>query len=223
MANSMESNTEQARFNMVEQQIRPAEVLDHRVLEVIASTPREAFVPDSYRDLAFSDINIPLPNGQLMMKPIMEARLLQALNIRPEDSILEIGTGSGYVTALLARLGKQVHSVEIDADIMITARKHLTAQDIDNVALLQGDAAHGWHQGSPFDVIAITGSLPVLPESFQQQLTIGGRMTVIVGQSPVMQVLLITRTSETEWNSKCLFETDFPALINAEKPSAFVF
>ncbi|NOX93175.1 MAG: protein-L-isoaspartate O-methyltransferase [Gammaproteobacteria bacterium] len=219
----MESNTEQARFNMIEQQIRPAEVLDQRVLEVISNTPREAFVPANYRDLAFSDINIPLPNGQMMMKPIMEGRLLQALNIQPEDSILEIGTGSGYFTALLARLGKQVHSIEIDADIMATAQERLATRGIDNVTLLQGDAAQGWDQDGPFDVIAITGSLPILPGSIQQQLTVGGRMVAIVGQSPVMQVFLITRVSETEWNSKCLFETDFPALVNAEQPSAFVF
>jgi len=223
MADRVESNTELARFNMIEQQIRPAEVLDPRVLEVVANTPREAFVPAGYRDLAFSDINIPLPNGQVMMKPIMEGRLLQALNIRPEDSILEIGTGSGYFTALLSRLGKQVHSVEIDVDIMAAARKRLATQGIDNVTLLQGDAAQGWDQDGPFDVIAITGSLPILPDSFQQQLTVDGRMVAIVGQSPVMQVLLTTRMTETEWNSKCLFETDFPALINARQPSAFVF
>lgn len=223
MADNMESTTEQARFNMIEQQIRPAEVLDQRVLEVIANTPREAFVPANYRDLAFSDINVPLPNGQVMMKPIMEGRLLQALNIQPEDAILEIGTGSGYFTALLAKLGKQVHSVEIDADIMATAQERLSAQGIDNVTLLQGDAAQGWDQGGPFDVIAITGSLPVLPESFQQQLTVGGRMAAIVGQSPVMQMLLITRVSETQWTTDALFETDFPALINAEQPPAFVF
>ncbi len=223
MADNMESTTEQARFNMIEQQIRPAEVLDQRVLEVIANTPREAFVPANYRDLAFSDINIPLPNGQMMMKPIMEGRLLQALDIQPEDSILEIGTGSGYFTALLAKLGKQVHSVEIDANIMATTQTRLTTQSIENVVLLQGDASRGWEQDGPFDVIAITGSLPILPENFQQQLTVGGRLVVIVGQSPAMQVLLITRVSETQWTTTALFETDFPALINAEQPSAFVF
>ena len=222
-ANTMTSNTEQARFNMVEQQIRPAEVLDQRVLEALTDTPREAFVSADYRGLAFSDINIPLPNEQVMMKPIMEGRLLQALDIQPDHAILEIGTGSGYFTALLAKLGGQVHSVEIDSGIMATAQEHLTAQDINNITLLQGDASHGWDQGGPFDIIAVTGSLPILPESFQQQLNVGGRMVAIVGQSPVMQVLLITRITKTEWSSKCLFETDFPALINAEQPSAFVF
>jgi len=219
----MISSTEQARFNMIEQQIRPAEVLDQRVLDVIANTPREAFVPADFRELAFSDINIPLPNGQVMMKPIMEGRLLQALDVQPEDTILEIGTGSGYFTALLAKLGAQVQSVEIDDTLMAMAQGHLAAQGITNVNLVQGDAAHGWDQGGPFDVIAITGSLPILPESFQQQLKIGGRMVAIVGQSPVMQVLLITRIAETEWATECLFETDFPALINAEQPPAFVF
>jgi len=223
MADSMKSTIEQARFNMVEQQIRPAEVLDQRVLEVVANTPREAFVPANYRDLAFSDINIPLHNGQMMMKPIMEGRLLQALDIQPGDSVLEIGTGSGYFTALLAKLGKQVHSVEIDADIMTTAQAHFASQNINNVTLLQGDAAQGWDQDGPFDVIAITGSLPILPESFQQQLTVGGRMVAIVGQPPVMQVLLITRITETQWTTDALFETDFPALTNADQPSAFVF
>ncbi len=223
MADNMESTTEQARFNMIEQQIRPAEVLDQQVLEVVANTLREAFVPASYRDLAFSDINIPLPNGQMMMKPIMEGRLLQALDIQPEDSILEIGTGSGYFTTLLAKLGKQIHSIEIDADIMATAQTHLTDQGIENVTLSHGDAARSWSQEDSFDAIAITGSLPILPESFQQQLTVGGRMVAIVGQSPVMQVLLITRVSETQWITNALFETDFPALINAEQPPAFVF
>ena len=217
------SDSEQARFNMIEQQIRPAEVLDPQVLQVISETPREAFVAANYQELAFSDLNVPLPNGQLMMKPIMEARLLQALNIQPTDSILEIGTGSGYFTALLAKLGNSVQSIEIDAAIMATAEERLEAQGISNVTLTHGDATQGTSQMGSFDVIAITGSLPILPESFQQQLTIGGRMVVIVGQSPVMQVQLITRIDDTQWSTEYLYETDFPALINAEQPQAFVF
>lgn len=223
MTTSSLSNPEQARFNMIEQQIRPAEVLDPHVLSVISETPREAFVAANYQELAFSDLNVPLANGQVMMKPIMEARLLQALNIQASDSILEIGTGSGYFTALLAKLGRKVQSVEIDASIMATAQERLDAQGIDNVTLIHADAARGWDQSGPFDVIAITGSLPILPHSFQQQLTVGGRMVAIVGQSPVMQVLLITRIDETQWSTECLYETDFPELINAEQPQAFVF
>lgn len=220
-------NTEEARFNMIEQQIRPAEVLDPRVLDIISCIQRENFVPEAYRELAFSDTNIPLSSNkekdQVMMKPIMEARILQALNIQDSDKILEIGTGSGYFTALLAALGDHVHSVELEPDLLTMARTNLAAHDITNVSLTQGDAAHGWNQNNPFDVIAITGSLPILPESFQQSLTIGGRMVAIVGTSPVMETLLITRIAEDQWATETLYETDFPALTNAEQPEAFVF
>ena len=217
------NSSEIARFNMIEQQIRPAEVLDPRVLEVIAATPREDFVPEHYRELAFSDINVQLPHGQQMMKPIMEARLLQALNIQPNDNILEIGTGTGYFTALLAKLGKKVYSVDIENDFISEAEQKLYTHRISNTVLFQGDASQGWGQGGPFDVIVLTGSMPTLPEYFQQQLNVGGRMVAIVGQSPVMQVQLITRINNNEWATETLFETDFPALRNAEQPQAFVF
>ncbi|HEC18053.1 MAG TPA: protein-L-isoaspartate O-methyltransferase [Gammaproteobacteria bacterium] len=219
----LRNTTETARFNMIEQQIRPAEVLDSRVLNTIATTPREDFVPEQYRNLAFSDVNIPLPHGQVMMKPLMEARLLQALDIQPTDKILEIGTGSGYFTALLARLGGHVNSVDIEPDFIASARQKLDAHGITNVSLVEGDAARGWTQGGPYDAIAITGSLPILPDSFQQQLSVGGRMVAIIGQSPVMEALLITRVGENEWAQESLFETDFPALKNAEQPPAFHF
>lgn len=219
----MTMDTERARFNMIEQQIRPAEVLDSRVLDTIAATPREAFVPANYRELAFSDTNIPLGHGQVMMKPILEARLLQALDVQPTDKILEIGTGSGYFTALLAKLGNHVHSVEIYPELLEHARVKLAAQHISNVSFHQGDAARGWDQGNPFDVIAITGSLPLLPESFQRSLTVGGRLGVIVGTAPAMEVRLITRIAEDQWTSESLFETVLPALVNAEQPPAFVF
>ncbi len=226
MANTMDkndNNTELARSNMIEQQIRPAEVLDQRVLETISETPREAFVPETYQDLAFSDINVDLGNAEMMMKPIMEARILQALDIQPGDKILEIGTGSGYLTALLAKLGGHVESVEIKPEILDQAKTRLDNQGITNITLVQGDASEGWNQNEAFDVIAITGSFPILPESFQKQLTVGGRMVVIVGQSPVMEALLITRAAEDQWVTKALFETDFPALQNVEQPQAFTF
>jgi protein-L-isoaspartate(D-aspartate) O-methyltransferase len=219
----MAMDTEQARFNMLEQQIRPAEVLDPRVLDLIAQTPREMFVPEAYRELAFSDINIPIGHGQVMMKPIMEGRLLQALDIRPNDNILEIGTGSGYLTALLAHLGKQVQSIDIETEFLNRAKQALTAQGIDNVSMVEGDAARGWDQGAPFNAIAITGSLPILPKHFQHSLAAGGRMVAIVGQSPVMEVQLITRLADNQWSTKALFETDFPALLNAEQPPQFIF
>ena len=226
MENTMDKNNkdiELARSNMIEQQIRPAEVLDPRVLETISEIPREAFVPETYQDLAFSDINVGIGNAQTMMKPIMEARILQALNIQPGDKILEIGTGSGYLTALLATLGGHVESVEIDPEILSQAEARLKSQGIKNITLVQGDASEGWNQNETFDVIAVTGSFPILPESFQKQLTVGGRMVVIVGQSPVMEALLITRAAEDQWITKALFETDFPALRNVEQPQAFIF
>ncbi|MEE8379682.1 MAG: protein-L-isoaspartate O-methyltransferase [Gammaproteobacteria bacterium] len=226
MANTTDKNDkniELARFNMIEQQIRPAEVLDQRVLETISETPREAFVPETYQDLAFSDINVEIGNAEMMMKPIMEARILQALNIQPGDKILEIGTGSGYLTALLAKLGGHVESVEIEPKILDQAKTRLGNQGITNVTLVQGDASQGWNPNEAYDVIAITGSFPILPESFQKQLTVGGRMAVIVGESPVMEALLITRTAEDQWVTQALFETDFPALQNVEQPQAFIF
>lgn len=218
----MGTHTEQARFNMIAQQIRPAEVLDDRVLETMAEVPREDFVPDHFKNLAFSDINVPIGHGEVMMKPIMEARLLQALKIQPTDKILEIGTGSGYFTTLLARLGSHVESVEIEPELLKQAQEKLSAHDISNVTLVEGDASHGWKDGQ-YDVIAITGSIPILPESFQKQLNVGGRMVVITGTSPVMETLLITRVAEDQWERASLFETDFPALRNVEQPQAFIF
>jgi protein-L-isoaspartate(D-aspartate) O-methyltransferase len=216
-------NIEQARFNMIAQQIRPAEVLDERVLTTINETPRENFVPAAYKELAFSDINVPIGYGQVMMTPIMEARLLQALAVQPEDKILEVGTGSGYFTALLASLGGTVLSVEIHPELQQQAQSRLLEHGITNVTLMEGDASHGWDKDTRYDVIAITGSFPILPETFRHQLNVGGRMVVIVGEKPVMEALLITRTDGDQWTTLPLFETDFPALENVEKPSGFVF
>ena len=219
----MSLNFEQARFNMIEQQIRPAEVLDYRVLDTIAATPREDFVPEDYRELAFSDINIPISNDEIMMKPIMEARLLQALDVQPGDKILEIGTGSGYFTALLAKLGQSVDSIDIDPALQQQAQTRLTAQGISNVSLIEGDAAHGWDESGSYDVIAITGSLPILPESMKQKLTVNGRLVAIIGTAPVMEATLITRLSDDQWTTDTLYETELPALKNAEQPQGFVF
>ena len=214
---------ETARFNMIEQQIRPAEVLDPAVLSVIAEVPREDFVPAQYAALAFSDTNIPLANGQVMMSPIQEARLVQALSVTKSDNILEIGTGSGYVTALLGKLGKQVRSVEIDGDLLANAKKSLEKQAITNITLENGDASRGWPDHAPYDVIAVTGSLPLPDDHIQQQLSIGGRLFVIMGTEPAMSAYLITRTGEDQWSRESLFETHIPPLINAQKPSEFVF
>lgn len=216
-------NMAQARHNMIEQQIRPWDVLDQRVLELIDGQPREAFVPPAYLKLAYADINIPLAHGQAMMAPKVEARMLQALDIKHTDTILEVGTGSGYVTALLARSGKHVYSVDVYPDFVDGARRKLAEIGISNVTLDSGDAVNGWDSRGPYDVIAITGSLPSLPDAFRQNLKLGGRLFVIAGQEPVMEARLITRTAEQGWVEQGLFETTLSPLVNAPQPQRFVF
>lgn len=215
-------NIEQARFNMIEQQIRPWEVLDQRVLDLLSRIPREDFVPAHYRNLAFSDMNIPLAQNQVMMSPKVEARTLQALAIAPEDTVLEVGTGSSYMTALLASLAKHVYSVEIIPELKLEVEKKLAAHNILNVTIEEGDASRGWDRHGPYDVIAITGSLPLMPDGFQQSLRIKGRLFAIVGDPPVMNALLITRVGESDYSTEYLFETELPALINAPEPERFV-
>ena len=199
---------------MIEQQIRPWEVLDQRVLDVMQKIHREDFVPENYRNFAFSDINIPLDHDDVMMEPRIEARMLQALDIQSTDSVLEVGTGSGYVTALLASLGRHVISVDIHANNTETVRTILKSRDFNNVTLETGDASSGWDKHAPYDVIAITGSLPNLPESFQFALNRGGRLFCIIGEAPIMTATLITRIGEYEWAHEALFETKLPALKN---------
>jgi len=215
---------ERARYNMIEQQIRPWDVLDQRVLDVIATTPREAFVPDKYRStLAFSDICIPLEHDQYMMQPRLEGRLLQTLDLRPTDKVLEIGTGSGYLTACLARLAAHVVSVDIFADFKYATERKLAGQNITNVDLKVDDAATGWGAENQFDAIAVTGSLPALHQGFHRSLNIGGRLFVIVGQPPMMEALLITRVGPEQWAQESVFDTMIPPLINAAAPSVFRF
>jgi protein-L-isoaspartate(D-aspartate) O-methyltransferase len=212
-----------ARFNMVEQQIRPAEVLDPRVLDLISEMPREDFVPEDYRNLAYADIHIPIGYGQTMLKPIQEARFLQALNIRPKDKVLEIGTGSGFMTALLAKLADRVISVEIVPELAQQAKPKLQAHNVNNVIIETGDAANGWEKNAPYDVIVVTGSMPVISDGLKNQLAINGRMCITVGKEPVMTVYLFTRVGENQWREEALFETVVPALQNVQQPEAFVF
>ena len=218
-----QSEIEQARFNMIEQQIRTWDVLDQRVLDVMKSVPREQFVPEHYRSLAFADTNIPLGHDQVMMAPKLEGRLLQALAITPDDSSLEIGTGSGYLTACLARLGKHVTSIDITADFTTAAAAKLEAQGISNVTLETFDAAEGIESDQRYDVIAVTGSLPLLQQQFQKNLAVGGRLFIITGSLPIMEANLITRVDENHWSSECLLETCIPPLLHAARPQAFVF
>ncbi len=216
-----ELNIEQARFNMIEQQIRPWDVLDQRVLDVIAATPREAFVPERHRALAFTDLSIPLGHGEVMMPPRLEGRVLQSLYIEPTDRVLEIGTGSGYLSACLAKLGKSVLSVDIHEDFQQQAGETLAAQGINNVSFKLQDAAAGWAPEAGFNVIAITGSLPVLHEGFHRSLAVGGRMFVIVGEPPIMEALLITRVGDNDWSREVVLETSLPPLVNAPRAQSF--
>ena len=212
---------EQARFNMIEQQIRPWDVPDQTVLDLISRTPREKFVPEEYQHLAFSDTNIPVGHGQTMMSPKVEARMLQALKIQPHEQVLEIGTGSGYVTALLAQLAESVTSEEHYTDLSAQAAQRLKAMSFENVELVVTDSLKNRQFFNRYNVIVMTGSLPMFDTIFQEQLKIGGRLFVIVGESPVMETHLITRVSEREWQEESLFETDLPSLIGAPAINKF--
>lgn len=217
------TNLEQSRFNMVEQQIRTWNVLDQDILDLLYQVKREEFVPAAYRFMAFTDMEIPLEHDAVMLAPKMDARILQELNIRKTDKILEIGTGTGYMTALLAQLGAHVHSVEIVPELHAMARINLQTHDVTNVTLEQGDAARGWPDHGPYDVIVLTASTPVLPEAFQQSLAPGGRLFAIVGEEPVMEALLITCITPGNYSSTRLFETCTVPLKNALQREQFHF
>lgn len=216
-------NVEQARFNMVEQQIRTWEVLDQDVLDLLYVVRREEFVPAAYRELAFSDLEIPIGEGQRMWQPKFEARVLQELAVRKTDRVLEIGTGTGYLTALLAQRCQHVYSVEISPRLKSQAEQALQSHGVDNVTVELGDGSRGWNQHGPYDVIVLTGSTPVLPQAFLEQLKPGGRLFAIVGDAPVMAARLVTCPSPFSCMSTDLFETCFPPLINAQQPKRFEF
>ncbi|HYA20141.1 MAG TPA: protein-L-isoaspartate O-methyltransferase [Burkholderiales bacterium] len=214
---------EQARYNMVESQIRTWEVLDQEVLDLLSVVKRERFVPEKWRELAFADMEIPLGQGQSMWPPKLEARALQELGLKKTDMVLEVGTGSGYFCALLAALTQHVYSVEIHPELAERAAKTLKAEGITNVTLEIGDASHGWNKHAPYDVIVLTGSVPLLIETYQQDLKPGGRLFAIVGDPPVMEAKLITCAAPGAYASIDLFETCVAPLVNAPQPERFVF
>jgi len=216
-------NLEQARENMIEQQIRPWEVLDPRVLDTIRDVPRDEFVPENWRNLAFADMSIPLPQGQTMMPPRVEARLLQALEIQPFESVLEVGTGSGYLTAVLAKLAKQVYSVEIQAELVGPAQQRLRDHGITNATIKAGDGSDGWPEQGPYDVIVLTGSAAAVPEAIKQNLRSGGRLFAVIGDAPVMEARLLMRREDGQWSNETLFETELPGLKNFEVAEQFQF
>ena len=216
-------NIEQARFNMVEQQIRPWEVLDQDVLDLLYLVPREEFVPPAHRALAFTDMEIPIGEGERMWAPRVEARVLQELAPRKVDRVLEVGTGSGYLTALLAHRTAHVHSVEIKPALAAFGKANLERHGADNVTLEVGDAARGWSQHAPYDLVVLTGSTPVLPKSWLAQLAPGGRLFAVVGDAPVMTARLVQCAAEGAFRTVDLFETILAPLVNAEHPPRFRF
>ena len=220
-------NFEQARFNMIEQQIRPWEVLDPLVLELLSVVKREDFVPEAHKALAFADLELPLADtpgvGQTMLVPRMEARMLQELGVKTKDTVLEIGTGSGYMAALIAAKAEFVYSVEIDPALAGMARENLQRVDVANVSVELGDGAQGWAQQAPYDAIVLSGSTPVLSEALLRQLKIGGRLVAVVGEAPAMQLQLVTRTEENAFNTINVLETVVAPLLNAPQRNKFVF
>ncbi len=211
----------QARYNMIEQQVRPWDVLDRKVLDVLETLRREDFVPEDYRNLAFADIEIPIGHDQVMLDPKTEARLVQELDLTPHDHVLEIGTGTGFMTAMMASLAAHVDSVEIIPELNAAATKNL--KDFDNITLAAGDAAQGWGEDQKWDAILLTGSVPVLPDTFSDMLNPGGRLVAVVGTEPIMTAKQIRNIGDGNWSERELFDTIIPALQNVKMPkTAFV-
>ena len=213
---------EQARFNMVEQQIRPWDVLDQGVLNLMERAPRDEFVPSEYRRLAYADIAVPIGDGEVMLPPRVEGRILQALKIGPDDRILEIGAGSGFLTYLLAQIAAHVTGIERNATLAARCRANLAARGVGNAAIEIGDGCRGWERGAPYDAIVVGGSTPHPEPAFEEQLAVGGRLFIVVGIAPAMEAMLVHRTGEREWLRESLFETVLPPLAGIELPKRFV-
>ncbi|MBL8429506.1 MAG: protein-L-isoaspartate O-methyltransferase [Dechloromonas sp.] len=216
-------NIEQARFNMIEQQIRPWDVLDPQVLDLLFVVKREDFTPPAYRNLAFADMEIPLGDGQLMLAPKIEAKMLQELGLKKTDKVLEIGTGSGYMAALLAARAEHVVTVERRPALLDLAKQNFERAGISNITIELGDGANGWSQRGPYDAIVVSGSLPAVPDALLKQLRVGGRLAVVVGEAPVMEAQLITCTADGVYNTVNLFETVIPALDGVTAKESFTF
>jgi protein-L-isoaspartate(D-aspartate) O-methyltransferase len=216
-------NVEQARFNMIEQQIRPWDVLDPAVLSLLTIVKREDFVPAAYRPLAFVDTEVPLPGGQCMLAPRVEARLLQELALHKHERVLEVGAGSGYMAALLAHRAQQVITLEIVPELVQLAAANLKRAAIVNAGVRQADGSRGLPGEAPFDAIVLSGSVAEVPQGLLGQLKVGGRLVAIVGQQPVMRATLVTRSSEHGYASVELFDTVAPRLVGFDEPAKFSF
>jgi protein-L-isoaspartate(D-aspartate) O-methyltransferase len=214
--------TATASEQMIEQQVRAWEVLDARVLDAMRKAPRELFVPQSQRYRAYADAEVPLAHGQHMLRPSVAGRVLQALLPQPAEQVLEVGTGTGYVTACLSFLAAQVHTVEVYPELAESARANLGTVGAGNVDVVEADALR-MHGGPDYDVIAVTGSLPIYDARFERMLTVGGRLFIVVGEGPTMDARVVTRTSVHVWNTQSLFETVIDPLVNSPRPPEFTF
>jgi len=213
----------QARFNMIEQQIRPWNVLDLQVLDLLAHMQRDAFVPAAHKSLAFADIEIPLPAGQCMLAPRLEARLLQDLAVQPHESALEIGAGSGFMAALLAHRARRVLTLDIEPGLADFARDNITRAGLTNVTVRHADGSQIGASEGNFDIILLSGSVGMVPRDLLQQLNVGGRLAAIVGDEPVMQCTIVTRTSETDFRTTASWETVVQRLQGFAEPERFQF
>lgn len=217
------TTSQNARVNMVKQQLRTGDVLDENILSLFTSIPRHEFVPSALKEVAYSDLQLPLAHGQRMMTPLEEGLLLQALALKGTETVLEIGTGTGFLTALLSRLSKKVLSVDYYQDFTEQARLKLNEHQCTNVELITGDACRGWLEKAPYDVVIFTGSIDIVTDTQRLQVLPGGKLFVIVGKEPVMQGQLHTLDHNDTWHGKVLFETCLPPLIDKSKPKEFVF
>ncbi|WP_412753995.1 protein-L-isoaspartate O-methyltransferase family protein [Legionella londiniensis] len=212
-----------ACINMIKQQLRTGDVLNDRILDLFKTIPRENFVPKEFKHFAYSDMRIDLPHQQKMMAPLEEATLLQSLDLKGTETVLEVGTGTGFLTALLSRLAKHVLSIDYFSDFTAQARLKLAEHQCKNVELVTGDAARGWVDKAPYDVVVFTGAVPEITDTHRLQVLPGGKLFIIVGDKPIMPAVLLTLTQDNVWEEKLIFETSIPPLINKLKPKEFVF
>jgi len=216
-------NTNTALTNMIKQQLRTGDVLDEEILDLFEQLPRDEFVPTAYKDFAYSDMQIPLAQGQTMMTPLEEGQLLQSLQLTGEETVLEVGTGSGYLTALLAKSCKKLISIDIYEEFTHQAKTLLDKFAIDNVETITGDAHQGWMEKAPYDVIVLTGAIEKVTKSFKLQLMKGGKLFAIVGQPPAQHGMLFTLDNDDSWHEKIIFETSIAPLIDKTKHKEFIF
>ncbi len=219
----MPSHLEQCRYNMVEQQVRPWDVLNDKVLSTLETIPRDQYVPAEYLNLSYADTAIPLNDSQNMMHPILEGRILQLLNLQPEDTVLEIGTGSGYLTACMAHLACHVESIEIDEALAKQAAQSLLAQGVFNISLNVGDGLDTTTISKKYNAIVLTGAVSEVPQALKEALTENGKMFVVTGEAPAMSAYVITRVADNEWSDEIIFETVLKSLVHGEKKAEFKF